>query len=230
MVVATRSGLLRQYSTDDFQLERTWKCLHNGPIRVLAFDPTSTFLASGGSDGTVKIWDVIRKFCTHNLKDHSGLIQTVEFHPKKLEILVSCNSHKIKRWNLLNSSVAAVYDSHVSNVSATKFIDEDHFISSGRDSVVLKWAIDENDDVLETWPIYEPVEDLIVLENEKAFLTVGNRGQVRKWNLDGKENGCECFWVHLPVQVGFSLSRSAYAWPVLTRFSQSRTVLNGPGP
>ena len=68
LVVATRSGLLRQYSTDDFQLERTWKSLHNGPVRVLAFDPTSTFLASGGSDGTVKVWDVIRKFCTHNLK------------------------------------------------------------------------------------------------------------------------------------------------------------------
>lgn len=67
-MVATRSGLLRQYSTDDFQLERTWKSLHNGPVRVLAFDPTSTFLASGGADGTVKVWDVIRKFCTHNLK------------------------------------------------------------------------------------------------------------------------------------------------------------------
>ncbi|CBY32112.1 unnamed protein product [Oikopleura dioica] len=187
LVVATRSGLLRQYSTEEFQLERTWKCLHNGPVRVLAFDPTSTFLASGGSDGTVKIWDVIRKFCTHNLKEHEGLIQTIEFHPKKLHVLVSCNSHKIKRWDLLTSSVVSVYDSHVSNVSATKFIDEDHFISSGRDSVVLKWAIEENEDVLETLPTYEPIEDMIVLENEEAYLTVGVRGQVRKWNLDGKE-------------------------------------------
>ena len=67
-MIASKSGLLRQYSADELVLQRTWKSTHKGPVRLLAFDPTSTFLASGGTDGAVKVWDVIRKFCTHNLQ------------------------------------------------------------------------------------------------------------------------------------------------------------------
>ena len=57
LVIATKLGFLRQYTSSDFELVRTWKSTHIGPVRLLAFDSTSTFVASGGSDGTVKVWD-----------------------------------------------------------------------------------------------------------------------------------------------------------------------------
>lgn len=106
-------------------------------------------------------------------------------------MFISCNSHKIKRWDLLTSSVVSVYDSHVSNVSSIQFIDNEHFLSSGRDSVVLKWSVEDSEDALETLPTYEPIEDMIMLDNQEGYLTIGVRGQVRKWNLDGKEIGKE---------------------------------------
>ena len=82
LVISSKKGLMRHYfpkENNEFRLERTWKSTHNGPIRLMCFDPTSTFLATGGSDGTVKVWDVIRKFCTHNLKV-SRLIETAVIH------------------------------------------------------------------------------------------------------------------------------------------------------
>jgi U3 small nucleolar RNA-associated protein 13 len=39
------------------------------------FDMTSTLLATGSADTTVKLWDIERQYCTHNLKGHQGVIR-----------------------------------------------------------------------------------------------------------------------------------------------------------
>ena len=103
LVCASKLGFLRQYSTTNFELIRTWRSTHVGPIRLLAFDSTSTFVASGGSDGSVKVWDIIRKFCTHNFTNHTGLIQALYFH--QLTLFVSCDDNSVKRWSLKTSAV-----------------------------------------------------------------------------------------------------------------------------
>jgi len=41
----------------------------------MAFDSTSTLLASGGADATVKLWDVVREYCTNNLRQHHGVVR-----------------------------------------------------------------------------------------------------------------------------------------------------------
>lgn len=30
---------------------------------------------AGGCDGTIKLWDVVKQYCTHNLKGSSGVVQ-----------------------------------------------------------------------------------------------------------------------------------------------------------
>lgn len=39
------------------------------------FDVSSTLLASGSSDTTIKLWDIDKQYCTHNLKGHTGVIR-----------------------------------------------------------------------------------------------------------------------------------------------------------
>ena len=41
----------------------------------MAFDSTSTLLATGGADATVKVWDVVRQYCTNNLRQHHGVVR-----------------------------------------------------------------------------------------------------------------------------------------------------------
>ena len=57
----------------DGKIVRTWKSQHLTPVVELSFDPTTTLVASGGTDGTLKIWDIVRQYCTHNLKGGSGV-------------------------------------------------------------------------------------------------------------------------------------------------------------
>ena len=43
----------------------------------MAYDVTSTLLATGSADATVKVWDTVRKYCTHNLRKHSGVVRYI---------------------------------------------------------------------------------------------------------------------------------------------------------
>lgn len=185
LVIASKQGLLKHYSTEEgFMLMRTWKSIHRGIVRIMKFDPSSTFLATGGSDGSVKVWDVIRKFCTHNLKDHTGLIQVMQFHPKELCIFVGCDDHKIKEWDLQTSEVSNIYDSHVSTVTSILFLDNETFVSAGRDSVLLYWNRGEGEPT-QTVAAYEPIDALVMFKDH--IYTGGVRGQLRKWTKEGEE-------------------------------------------
>lgn len=59
-----------------------WKSIHKGPVSRLCLD-TDNKLASGGSDGVVRIWDIKFQACTHSLKGCQGVVSVVAFHPKE---------------------------------------------------------------------------------------------------------------------------------------------------
>ena len=60
LVSASRGLLMVLWDPENATPTRTWKSAHILPIEVMAFDSTSTLLASGGADGTVKIYDMVR--------------------------------------------------------------------------------------------------------------------------------------------------------------------------
>ena len=51
--------------------------MHIGPVNCMAFDSSITLLATSGSDSTIKVWDIIRKYYTHNLKGGKGVFRLV---------------------------------------------------------------------------------------------------------------------------------------------------------
>lgn len=52
---------------------------HTTPVVVLAFDSTSSLLATGGADGVVKVWDLRAGYTTHTFHGHSGVISALNF-------------------------------------------------------------------------------------------------------------------------------------------------------
>ncbi|KLJ07944.1 hypothetical protein EMPG_16584 [Blastomyces silverae] len=60
------------------ELLRTLKP-HTSPVVTSAIDATGTLLATGSSDGSIKIWDVRRGFATHTFHGHGGVISALCF-------------------------------------------------------------------------------------------------------------------------------------------------------
>lgn len=58
-----------------------WKSIHTGPIARLALKDKK--LASGGSDGVIRIWDMAYQSCLLALRGAVGVVNVAEFHPSE---------------------------------------------------------------------------------------------------------------------------------------------------
>uniref|UniRef100_A0A8C1RV73 Transducin (beta)-like 3 n=1 Tax=Cyprinus carpio TaxID=7962 RepID=A0A8C1RV73_CYPCA len=196
LVTASRALLLKQWDWKQEKCARSWRAIHNVPVASMTFDCTSTLLATGGCDGTIKLWDVVKQYCTHNLKGSSGVVHLVEFHPdiSRLQLFSSSVDCGIRIWDLRTSKCICVLESHYSAVTALAFSpDGQTLISSGRDKICSVWDLKKKA-VKRTVPVYEAVEGVVLLPGTSDysqmgvkgeglhFVTAGSKGVLRVWD------------------------------------------------
>lgn len=134
---------------------------HSAPILVSAISPDNTLLATGSSDGIVKVWDLEGGYVTHLFRGHGGPVSALRFNfpqgitvgLKKMELLTGSTDAKVRIYDLLDSSSrmsgggnavkpAAVLEGHVSVVRGIDVTHDGKWaITGGRDKVVLVWDL-----------------------------------------------------------------------------------------
>ncbi|KAJ7306116.1 hypothetical protein JRQ81_010482 [Phrynocephalus forsythii] len=196
LVTASHALLLKQWDWLANKCGRTWKAVHTAPVASMAFDPTSTLLATGGCDSTIKIWDIPKQYCTHNLKGSSGVVHLVEFHPdiSQLQLFSSSMDNIIRVWDLTSSQCVALLENHYSPVTSLAFSpDNETLVSSGRDKICTVWDLKKKEPK-GTIPVYESVETVVLLpeggdfsslgvkKSGTHFLTAGSKGTLRVWD------------------------------------------------
>lgn len=214
LVVCSRSLSMRIYGLDGPipELQRALKP-HTTPVITSAIDATGTLLATGGADGTIKVWDIRGGFATHTFHGHGGLISALSFFQStagqklgtkgKKQILGAHQSTidapsfflasggedgKIKIWDLQSRKSVASLESHVSVVRNLDFSEQrETLLSASRDKTMILWDS-------RSWKLRRVIPVLEVVE-AAGFLSAGNycysggeNGKVRIWSTSsGKE-------------------------------------------
>ncbi|KAL1494162.1 hypothetical protein ABEB36_009806 [Hypothenemus hampei] len=191
-VSSHKSGLLKLWNQSG-TLEKMWKYIHKGPIAKLCLK--LNILASGGSDSTVRIWDMQYQTCFLALKGCQGVINVVEFHSEENSLFASGDDGKINQYELKKGELINVYEAHFSKVTAIVFThDKNHFVSCGRDKVLVLWEFNKKTP-LKTTAIYEAIETIVGLpakfklpdfksSSEEIYVaSAGENGVVRVWAL-----------------------------------------------
>ncbi len=75
---------------------------HQGDVQALAFSPRGEWLASGGIDSTVRIWEVKSATEFRNLKGHKGAVRAVAFTPDNKFLVSGSWDHSVRQWNVEN--------------------------------------------------------------------------------------------------------------------------------
>lgn len=57
----------------DRSLKKHWRSVHKGPVAKLAISSDSSRLVTGGSDSSVRIWDLQHNSCIQKLTDINGV-------------------------------------------------------------------------------------------------------------------------------------------------------------
>lgn len=161
---------------------------HDAPVHVAVVDQSSSYLASGGADGVVKVWDISQGYVTHVLRGHGGLISSLVFHRSEslikrnaISLITGSTDNYIRIFNLSSSSGANIRPDMIleghSSVPRGIAVSSDGrwVISGGRDSVILLWDLTSVKHgrhpvgPSQTIPTLERIEglDIIPFENSK---------------------------------------------------------------
>lgn len=154
-------------------------------------------MASGGSDSSVRLWDLKHQTCTHNLRGLQGVVSVLAFHPnsEKNLIYAAADNTKILAWDLTSGDEMMHFAGHFSKVTSINFTaDHKYIVSTGRDKVIIVWDA-YTGKLIRTVPVFESVECAVVLSNdvkipgyqkwkndEILVLIAGEKGVVRIWD------------------------------------------------
>lgn len=224
LAICSRSQTMRTYTlvcspstptskaSVTFTLLRSVKA-HSAPVHISETDSTGTLLATGGSEGLVKVWDMKGGFVTHNFRGHGGVVSALKFYsPARSDgktgpaasgwkLASGADDTKIRVWDLLKRSCIAVLESHVSVVRGLDWSDDGRILVSGsRDKVICLWDT-KSWKLRNTIPVLEEVETLGLLapgaledydsgkaEDAQIIYAGGQSNHIRLWNSQtGKE-------------------------------------------
>jgi len=128
----------------------------DSPVRTLCFEPTqsSSRLASGGSDGSVVLWDIVAETGIFRLLGHRGGITDINFLriPGMDALITSSLDGLVKVWDLEAQCCTQTIASHRGEVlSATcqnirASTDEDdrwRLVTGGSDGQVRVWSVEK---------------------------------------------------------------------------------------
>ncbi|CAG9322636.1 unnamed protein product [Blepharisma stoltei] len=103
----TKSGTLVTSGVDNIirfhkDPPKIWKS--DCAITILQVDPRDALLATGGSDNSIRVYQLEQSYLTHCFKQHSGPILSLSFHPTEFLLASSSHDYSIRVFDLMKYS------------------------------------------------------------------------------------------------------------------------------
>ncbi|BAZ27643.1 WD-repeat protein [Cylindrospermum sp. NIES-4074] len=156
---------------------------HVGAVHSVSFSPDRQTLASGGDDGTIKLWNLdgsLRK----TLTDHHGAVRSVSFRPDGKILVSGGDDGTIKFW-YLDGSLRKTLAEHHGAVYSVSFRPDGQILASGSaDGTVQLWNQDGN--LIKTFTGHSgAVNEVSFTRDGQTLASAGADGAIQLWKSDG---------------------------------------------
>jgi len=113
-----------------------------GSVRSVAFSPDGKLLATGDSDGIVRLWEASSGRELLTCKEHTNVVESVAFSPSG-KILASGSYDKtIRLWDVNTGECLQVLQAHTESVMSVTFSPSGNILASGSfDCTIRLWDI-----------------------------------------------------------------------------------------
>ncbi|MBY0523653.1 MAG: hypothetical protein K2R98_09640, partial [Gemmataceae bacterium] len=161
---------------------------HAGSVGCVAFSKDGKLLATGGSDKTIRLWDVASGESIRVLYGHLDEVTGVAFHPDGQQLASVSRDQTVRFWHLDTVEVSRVLTGHQGHVWSAAFSpDGQRVVSGGADKAVRIWDV-VSEKVLRTLEGHKaPVTAVQYSPDAKLILSSGGDEVVKLWNADKDE-------------------------------------------
>jgi len=151
---------------------------HVGHVLCLAVSTDYKFLASGGHDEVIHIWNPETLAWLHTFKGHRSTIAGLVFQIKTHQLFSACNDKTIKVWNLDQMAYVETLFGHEDAVSGIDSLTRNRVVTcGGRDRSVRLWKIPEESQLLFQSSMGSSF-DCVTMLNEDYYLSGGDDGSL----------------------------------------------------
>ena len=175
---------------------------HGDTVYSVAFSPVdNTLLASGASDGTVKLWDVVTQTNVATLVGHVGGVASIAFSPNGMLLVSGAADGTVKLWNVETHQNIATLEGHAAGGTMVAFSPDGTILAAGAsDGIVKLWDVATHQNTA-TFGGYDAatVIAIVAAENQKWWFTpvsflsnttlaAGSGDRIKLWDVATEEN------------------------------------------
>ena len=85
---------------------------HSSGVRSVAYSPDGRYLASGGDDGAIKIWEVATGTELRTLTDHSEVVRSLAYSPDGRYLASGSQDKTTKIWEVATGKELRILTGH----------------------------------------------------------------------------------------------------------------------
>jgi len=113
---------------------------HSRIVHAVAFSPDGKYLASGGADNALRIWNAEDGSLVKTLKGHASFVNSAAFSPDGKSLLSSGGDGQAKLWDLESGYCVSTLRADKDSVwSAVFFPDGKSLATGGADGIIRLW-------------------------------------------------------------------------------------------
>lgn len=155
---------------------------HENAVQAIAFAPQGPFLASGGADRTVKLWNLNTLDLVRTYRRHPDFVTAVKFSPDASRVASATLNGDIRLWSTSSQRTYRRLRGHKDSVTALAFSGSGGLLaSSSADGTVRLWDVERSRTVKTFASHPGEVTAVDFSPDGSRLISAGDDGKIRVW-------------------------------------------------
>ena len=157
---------------------------HENAVQALATEPSGHWLASGGADRMVKLWDLETNELKRTYRNHSDFISALAITNDGATLAAASLDGAIKLWSTSSSRPLRTLNNHTDKVTSVAFSPSgDLLASAAEDGTVRVRGMKRARAYWSMSGLERPAKTLAFSPDGRTLVTGGSEGTVTLWSL-----------------------------------------------